>query len=167
MSDQLLVLESHFQAPSVYTFTQGERLGYLMNHGVHSMAFSTLQPDMEYFDIPGVGYVAYARYLGMKFVLSDPVCDPSQMELMLDRFVAKFPNAVFAQVTKNVVDILHRKHHYYGTQLGSESKIPLADWSLAGKKKQIIRTAINQAAAHKVEIREGGFDHQSKKISVP
>ena len=31
MSDQLLVLESHFQAPSVYTFTQGERLGYLMN----------------------------------------------------------------------------------------------------------------------------------------
>lgn len=165
MSDQSLVLKQSFQLSSDYTFTQSERLSYLMNHGVHSMAFSTLQPDMEYFDIPGMGYVAYARYLGMKFVLSDPVCDPSHMETMLDRFVAKFPNAVFAQVTKNVVDILHRKHDYYGTQLGSESKIPLANWSLAGKKKQIIRTAINQAAAHKVEIREGGFDHQSKKIS--
>lgn len=165
MSNQLLVLESGFQVSSTYTFTQSERLGYLRNYGVHSMAFSTLQPDMEYFDVPGVGYIAYARYLGLKFVLSDPVCDPSHVESMLNRFVAKYPNAVFAQVTKNVVDILHRNHGYYGTQFGSESKIPLADWDLRGKKKQIIRTAINQAVAQNVEIREGCFDQHTKKIS--
>jgi lysylphosphatidylglycerol synthetase-like protein (DUF2156 family) len=165
MSDQLLVLEPHFRLPAVNTFTHHERVGYLMRHGVHSMAFSTMQPGMEYFDVPGMGYIAYARYWGLKFVLSDPVCEPCHVEAMLDRFVAQFPNAVFAQVTQNVVDILHRKHAYYGTQLGSESKITLADWSLHGKKKQIIRTAVNQAVAQNVVVREGAFDLLTKKIS--
>jgi lysylphosphatidylglycerol synthetase-like protein (DUF2156 family) len=165
MTDQLLVLEPHFGLATVDAFTHNERVGYLMSHGVHSMAFSTMQPGMEYFDVPGIGYIAYARYWGLKFVLSDPVCEPCNVETLLDRFVAKFPNAVFAQVTQNVVDILHRNHAYYGTQLGSESKISLADWSLQGKKKQIIRTAVNQAVAQNVVVREGVFDRLTKKIS--
>lgn len=165
MSNQTLVLDTHLRSPSISTFTHSERVGYLMNYGVHPMAFSTMQSDMEYFDIPGVGYIAYARYWGMQFVLSDPICDAKHTEMMLDRFVQRFPNAVFAQVTKNVVDVLHRKHGFYGTQLGSEAKISLADWNLRGSKKQIIRTAINQAKAQGVEVKEGPFDKQTKKIS--
>jgi lysylphosphatidylglycerol synthetase-like protein (DUF2156 family) len=129
------------------------------------MAFSTMQPDMEYFDISGVGYIAYVSYFGMKFVLSDPICDATNLEIILDTFVHHFPNALFAQVTKKVVDILHRKHGYYGTQFGSESTIPLSDWNLRGSKKQIIRTAVNQAKAQGVEIKEGPFDEQAKTIS--
>jgi lysylphosphatidylglycerol synthetase-like protein (DUF2156 family) len=64
-----------------------------------------------------------------------------------------------------VVDHLHGRHGYYGTQFGSESKILLADWSLRGARKQIIRTAVNGAAAAGIEIREGGFDHDVKRIS--
>jgi len=129
------------------------------------MAFSTLQPNLEYFDVAGVGYIAYASYLRMKVVLSDPICHPQHAEAMLDAFVRRFPNALFAQVTKSVVDILHRKHGYYGTQLGSEAKIPLSDWNLRGRKKQIIRTGVNQAKAQGVAIREGPFDERAREVS--
>lgn len=165
MSNQALVLDSAVQPASISTFSHSERVGYLMQHGIHPMAFSTMQPDMEYFDVPGIGYIAYARYWGMQFVLSDPVCDPKHFEMMLERFVLRFPNAVFAQVSKTVVDLLHGKYGFYGTQFGSEAKIPLQDWSLRGSKKQIIRTAVNQAKAQGVEVKEGPFDRQTKKIS--
>ncbi|WP_026075626.1 DUF2156 domain-containing protein [Noviherbaspirillum massiliense] len=141
------------------------RIACLKQFGSHSMAFSTMQPDMSYFDIPGIGYVAYAKHWGMRFVLADPVCHPRHRELMLDRFLAEYPGALFVQVSKAVVDHLHHKHGYYGTQFGSESKIDLATWSLRGSKKQIIRTAVNQARNQGIEIRESGFDHDVKKIS--
>lgn len=141
------------------------RVACLKQFGNHPMAFSTMQPDMSYFEVPGVGYIAYAQYWGMRFSLADPVCDPQHRELMLDRFVEQYPNAVFVQVTKPVVDHLHRHHGYYGTQFGSESKIDLAGWSLRGSKKQIIRTAVNQARNQGIQIRESGFDHDVKRIS--
>ena len=162
---QALVPDAYLSAPTIATFTQSERARYLMTHGSHSMAFSTMQPDMHYFDVHNIGYIAYASYFGMKFALADPICATSHVEMLLDRFLRRFPNAMFAQVTKNVVDILHRKHGYYGTQFGSESKIPLAGWSLRGKKKQIIRTAVNQAKAQGIEVKEGPFDEQAKRIS--
>ena len=141
------------------------RAAWLKQYGSHPMSFSTMQPDMAYFELPGVGYIAYAQYWGMQFALADPVCAPQQRALLLDRFLARYPRAVFVQVGKATVDHLHARHGYYGTQFGSESKIDLADWSLRGARKQIIRTAVNGAAAAGIEIREGGFDHDVRRIS--
>jgi lysylphosphatidylglycerol synthetase-like protein (DUF2156 family) len=142
-----------------------QRAAWLKQYGSHPMSFSTMQPDMSYFELPGVGYIAYAQYWGMQFALADPVCAAPQRALLLDRFLERYPRAVFVQVSKAVVDHLHGRHGYYGTQFGSESKIALADWTLRGARKQIIRTAVNAAAASGIEIREGGFDHDVKRIS--
>jgi lysylphosphatidylglycerol synthetase-like protein (DUF2156 family) len=141
------------------------RVACLKQHGSHPMSFSTMQPDMAYFELPGVGYIAYAQYWGMQFALADPVCAPDQRACMLDRFLERFPRAVFVQVSKATVEHLHGRHGYYGTQFGSESRIDLAAWNLRGARKQIIRTAVNGAAAAGIEIREGGFDHDVKRIS--
>jgi len=141
------------------------RVAWLKQYGSHPMSFSTMQPDMAYFEMPGIGYIAYAQYWGMQFALADPVCAPSHREELLDRFLERFPRALFVQVSKAVVDHLHGRHGYYGTQFGSEAKIALADWSLRGARKQIIRTAVNGARAQGIEIREGGFDHDVKRIS--
>ncbi|MEW9900179.1 DUF2156 domain-containing protein [Chitinivorax sp. PXF-14] len=165
MRNQALTLDGAALTPSISTFSHGERVAYLMEHGVHSQSFSTMQSDMEYFDVPGIGYIAYARYWGMQFVLGDPVCEPKYFEPMLTKFLKRFPNALFAQVSKPIVDILHQSFSYYGTQFGSESKVSLSDWNLRGSKKQIIRTAINQARAQGIEIKEGPFDRYTKKIS--
>lgn len=141
------------------------RVAWLKEYGSHPMSFSTMQPDMAYFELPGVGYIAYAQYWGMQFALADPVCAPEQRAVLIDRFLERFPRAVFVQVSKAVVDHLHGRHGYYGTQFGSESKIELADWSLRGARKQIVRTAVNGARSQGIEIREGGFDHDVKRIS--
>ncbi|QDZ26941.1 DUF2156 domain-containing protein [Noviherbaspirillum sp. UKPF54] len=164
MTDQAFALDRPI-ATGVTHIDMVRRSACLKQFGSHSMAFSTMQPDLAYFDMPGIGYIAYARHYGVRFALADPVCHPKHRELMLDRFIAEFPDAVFVQVSKAVVDHLHYRYGFYGTQFGSESKIDLATWSLRGAKKQIIRTAVNQARNQGIEIRESGFDHDVKKIS--
>jgi lysylphosphatidylglycerol synthetase-like protein (DUF2156 family) len=164
LSNQAFALDRPLDA-GVAHLDMARRVACLKQFGSHSMSFSTLQPDMSYFDLPGIGYIAYARHWGLRFVLADPVCHPHLRGVMLDRFLAAVPNALFVQVTKPVVEHLHQAHGYYGTQFGSESKVDLASWSLRGGKKQTIRTAINQARNQGIEIRESGFDPDAKKIS--
>jgi hypothetical protein len=61
------------QAGEHSRFTPVERFEYLRQFGSHPMAYSTLQPGMEYFDLPGIGYIAYATCRGSRLVLSDPL----------------------------------------------------------------------------------------------
>ncbi len=164
LSDQAFALDRPIST-SVAQLDMARRIACLKQFGAHSMAFSTMQPDMSYFDVPGMGYVAYAHHMGMRFALADPVCAPQHREHLLDRFLAHYPKAMFVQVSKPVVDHLHRRYGYYGTQFGSESKVDLTNWSLRGAKKQVIRTAINQARSQGIEIRETGFNPEAKRIS--
>ncbi|WP_203142537.1 DUF2156 domain-containing protein [Marinobacter mangrovi] len=165
MTDQILSLDrlAGLQEDGRLTFSQ--RVDYLKQHGAHSQSFSTLQPNMDYFDLPGVGYIAYMRKWGMTFVLSDPVAAPEHFELIIEQFHARHPNASYIQVSKPVVDILHRRYGLYGTQFGSESRIDLQKWSLSGKKKQIIRTAVNQAQRNGVTVMERFSDDHTREIS--
>ncbi len=164
MSDQILTLDPSRQATDT-TFSFSQRVDYLKQFGAHSQAFSTLQPDMSYFDVPGVGYISYMRKWGMTFVLSDPVAAPEHVELILERFHSRFPNASYIQVSRPVVDVLHRRFGLFGTQFGSESRIDLATWSVSGKKKQIIRTALNQAEKNGITVRERFSDDHTREIS--
>jgi phosphatidylglycerol lysyltransferase len=164
MSNQTLILDSiHLTGKNSFTFS--ERVEYLKKFGAHSQSFSTLQPGMEYFDMPGVGYIGYMKKWGKTYVLSNPVADAQNFELIITEFQKKHSNAVYIQVSKSVVDILHRKFGLYGTQFGSESRIDLKDWSLTGKKKQILRTAINQSEKAGIVVKERYSDDHTKEIS--
>lgn len=164
MSDQILALDG-LRELAGNAFTFAERVGYLKKHGVHSQSFSTLQPGMQYFDLPGVGYIAYMRKWGGTFVLSDPVCAPENFPVILEQFHNRFPNASYIQVSKPVVDVLNLRFGLYGTQFGSESRIDLGTWSLSGKKKQILRTALNQAEKTNITVRERFSDDHTREIS--
>ncbi|SNB57229.1 Uncharacterized conserved protein [Marinobacter sp. es.042] len=164
MSDQILALERVGTLESgSFTFT--ERVGFLKKYGTHSQSFSTLQPGMQYFDVPGMGYIAYMRKWGATFVLSDPVCAPEDFGNLLENFHQRFPNASYIQVSKPVVDFLHLRFGLYGTQFGSESRIDLGRWSLSGKKKQILRTALNQAEKNGITVKERFSDDHTREIS--
>ena len=164
MSDQILALDG-LRELAGNAFTFAERVCYLKKHGVHSQSFSTLQPGMQYFDLPGVGYIAYMRKWGGTFVLSDPVCAPENFPVILEQFHNRFPNASYIQVSKPVVDVLNLRFGLYGTQFGSESRIDLGTWSLSGKKKQILRTALNQAEKTNITVRERFSDDHTREIS--
>lgn len=164
MSDQILALDSLREVANGQ-FTFSERVSYLKQHGSHSQSFSTLQPGMQYFDVPGVGYIAYMRKWGGTFVLSDPVSARENFPLMLERFHQRYPNACYIQVSKPVVEFLHLRFGLYGTQFGSESRIDLRGWSLTGKKKQILRTALNQAEKNGITVMERFSDDHTREIS--
>ena len=164
MTEHAVALQGRIAADLSHLDT-ARRAACLRQYGGHALSFCTMQPGMSYFDVQGVGYVAYAKHWGMRFALGEPVCPPHLRDAMLDAFLDRHPGAVFVQVGKGVVDHLHARHGYYGTQFGSESKLDLAGWSLRGARKQIIRTAINAARAEGIEIREGGFDHDVRRIS--
>ncbi|WP_372998656.1 DUF2156 domain-containing protein [Marinobacter sp.] len=164
MSDQILALD-RIAALESGSFTFTERVGFLKKYGTHSQSFSTLQPGMQYFDVPGMGYIAYMRKWGATFVLSDPVCAPEDFGNMLESFHQRFPNASYIQVSKPVVDFLHLRFGLFGTQFGSESRINLSRWSLSGKKKQILRTALNQAEKSGITVKERFSDDHTREIS--
>lgn len=164
MSDQILTLDD-VRSGLTGNFSFSERVEYLKKYGRHSQSFSTLQPNMQYFDLPGVGYLGYMKKWGMTFVLSDPVCDPAHFEHLLSCFHSRYPRACYIQVSKPVADILHQRLGYYGTQFGSEARVDLRSWSLSGKKKQTIRTAINQAEKAGITVKERFSDDHTRQIS--
>ncbi len=126
-------------------FSFDERIAYLKKYGDHCMSFSTLQPGMHFFDIPGVGYIAYRQQWGTRFVLADPICDEKDREFILGEFLKDSRNTAFAQISEPVAELVAEKFGYYATQFGVETVVDLKDWDLKGKKKQVLRTSINKA----------------------
>ena len=131
------------------------------------MAFSSLQPHIKYFDVYDVGYISYTSFYGKIFVLSNPICDEKNIESILGLFLDYFPRAFFVQIGKNIVDILHEKYGFYGTNCGQETRILLNAWNLSGRKKNVLRTAINNANLENISIHEENkLLEQTHSISI-
>lgn len=148
-------------------FSLEERLNYLRQHGSHSLAYSTLQPRMKYFDLPGVGYLGYMQYLGTRYVLSDPIADKSKKarEELVKAALKEHPATCFVQTYEPFTRMLHERFGFYGTQMGIETWIDLDNWSLKGEKRQILRTARNQAIKNEISITESSSKQGGKDIS--
>ena len=149
--------------PAAFGFE--ERMSYMRAYGNHCMSFSTLQPGMKFFDVPGKGFIAHRPIWGAQLVLSDPVCDEKDREFMIRTFLLKYPNSAFIQITEPVAELMTRTFGCYATQFGIETRIDLEQWGLSGKKKQILRTAVNQAKKQNVVIRESMEDEKYHELS--
>jgi lysylphosphatidylglycerol synthetase-like protein (DUF2156 family) len=146
-------------------FTFSERVEYLKKFGRHSMAFSALQEKMRYFDLENIGYIAYRKQWGSVVCLGDPVCAIEDRRVLLTAFFAIYPKPAFIQVTKAVADLIHKISGFYTTQFGKETTIDLMTWSTAGKKKQVIRTAINHAVKDGIIVKESYGDMTYRNLS--
>lgn len=142
------------QQAETAAFTFEERMEYIRKYGSHCMSFSTLQPGMKFFDVPGKGFIAYMQKWGSQMVLSDPVCHEDDREQLLTLFLTKFKHVGFVQLTEPVAQLIHERFGYYATQFGVETIVDLENWNLAGKKKQILRTSLNQSRKNGIVIRE-------------
>lgn len=147
------------------TFTFSERVEFMKRYGRHSMAYSVMQPKMRYFDIEGKGYIAFRKQWGTAVCLGNPVCAAEDRAELIEAFVAKHPDCVFIQVTPDVAKLIHERTGFYATQFGKETVIDLKTWSLSGKKKQVIRTAVNHAEKEGVEIKERYGDTSYRQLS--
>jgi len=138
-----------------FQFSFQERLDVLKQYGSHCMSFSTLQPGMHFFDVPGKGFIAYMPHWGARLALADPVCHESDREEVIDNFIQTFKNCAFVQISKPVAELIHQNHGFWATQFGIETIVDLEGWNLKGKKKQVIRTSVNQSRKKGVVIKEG------------
>ncbi|NOX55327.1 MAG: DUF2156 domain-containing protein [Planctomycetes bacterium] len=125
-------------------FTHEERLWYLRQYGSHCLAYSTLQPGMRYFDVPGIGYLAYMQYCGTRFVLGDPICSLDLAPVLIREALSEHSDTCFIQTSEQVAIILKDIHHYYATCLGIETWIDLPSWSLKGTRRKLIRKYVNR-----------------------
>jgi phosphatidylglycerol lysyltransferase len=148
-----------------HVFSFEERMTYMKNYGSHCMSFSTLQPGMKFFDVPGKGFVAYMQKWGSQMVLSDPICHEKDREAVLGAFLEQYPNSGFIQVTEPVARLIHERFGFYATQFGIETVIDLEKWRLSGKKKQILRTSLNQANKKGIVIRENPAETRHHQLS--
>lgn len=135
-------------------FTFEERLTYLRKFGNHCLSFSLLQPEMHYFDVPSMGFIAFRQKWGSCFVLADPVCDMKDTETLLRNFLSQGKHTTFVQISQDTAELIHEKFGYYATQFGVEITVDLQKWDLKGKKKQILRTSVSHARKEGVVIEE-------------
>lgn len=135
-------------------FSFEQRFEYLRQFGTHCMAFSTLQPGMRYFDMPGVGYIAYRQYCGTRFALGDPVCAFADIPRITGQALREHRRTCFVQVREHTAMMLRDEFGLRILHMGVETLLPLARWNLTGKRKQVVRTARNQAAQRGITVEE-------------
>jgi lysylphosphatidylglycerol synthetase-like protein (DUF2156 family) len=147
-------------------FSLEARLDYLQKHGKHVMAWSTLQPNMEYFDLAGIGYIAYRTQKQSVFALGDPICAETAYKTLLSGFLSEHPHANFLQLSDPVARLLRQDFHYYTVQMGIEIRMNADTWSLAGKSKSHVRRWINTAQNARVTVRELERSKNSSAVSL-
>jgi len=137
-------------------FSIAERLEYLRAYGNHTMAYSLLQRDMEYFDLPHIGFLGYRMQGATTFVLANPICADHAMRTLLEQFLAEHPKACFVQITEPVSSVLRDQFQYYPVQMGVETWLDGNTWNLQGKDKSHLRRWLNSAKKAGLTVTELG-----------
>lgn len=121
--------------------------------GSHALAYSVLQPGMQYFGSSEQGIIAYRRSLGQTIVLGDPVADANSMDTLLREFLQAHPRSLHMQIHRGTADLLASRG-FRITPVGVENEIALEEFSLHGKRKADLRHYRNRAAAGAVVVQE-------------
>ena len=133
------------------------RLALVRQFGTFTQAYSTaVQPGLEYFWRGDDCYLAYRKKWGVACVLADPVGPADQHEPMLRAFLQKFRKTCFWQVGNTTAEIL-AKCGFWINEMGCDTRLELAEYSFAGRKKERLRAATNWLAKHDFAVREGTY----------
>jgi len=135
-------------------FAHEERLSYLEKYGSHCLAYSTLQPGMDYFDLPGVGYVAYMPKWGTRYVLTDPVCASQNFRTVLDALLREHPRICCVQVSEDFADVLARRG-FLVNSLGVENTITLDDFRISWNTRRDLKRWVSSLSKAGIQVQEG------------
>jgi lysylphosphatidylglycerol synthetase-like protein (DUF2156 family) len=129
------------------------RASLLRRYGSFTQAYAVaFQPGLQYFG-DAHGLIAY-RWVGRTaFVLADPLCAPEYSGQLIRRFVAKFKDACFMQVSRTTAETLLALG-FMINEMGTEARIDLSTHTFAGRKSRTFRLAINRAEAKGYVTRE-------------
>lgn len=80
-----------------------DRAELVRNHSSDLISYSTLQPNLQYFDT-SYGYIAYRKIGKHSITLGPPVCQKSDMPSLTQRFLAKNKSVSFCYLNENSLD---------------------------------------------------------------
>ncbi|MGB5147279.1 MAG: bifunctional lysylphosphatidylglycerol flippase/synthetase MprF [Porticoccaceae bacterium] len=129
---------------------------FYATQGGHEFAHLTLLGDKYLFYTPERdALIAYGAIRNRLVALGDPAGAPSAVEgavLAFRQFADRYGCVpVFYEVSETNLHLYH--DHGFGLfKLGEQALVPLADFSLRGKKRDDLRTAVNRAAREGLEF---------------
>ena len=123
-----------------------------------SMHYNILQPEINYFQ-HSLGIVAYTNFRKSYFVFSEPLCvNDESLIILIKDFLKEFPSTVFVYISEKLARLLNSEFKLRATQIGIERAINIDKWSVSGKHKQVIRTAINKANENGIKVIENNHE---------
>ncbi|MFW6449592.1 MAG: DUF2156 domain-containing protein [Nanoarchaeota archaeon] len=130
-------------------FDLEERLEYLQRFGDFCMAYSTLQPGLNYFDVPDTGYIAYISNTNfipfandITIAFFDPVSEKGEAKKeLLENFIQTFKNPLFVQVHEETAEMLH-DIGYNVNHFGIETDVSVQDFKVKGDKMRAVKKGI-------------------------
>lgn len=139
----------------------------LRRWGNFSLAYSTAyQPRLEYFGDAN-GYLAYARRMGLTFVLGDPVCSSANRKGLLSAFLDRNQRVSFVHINESTArDLSDLK--FFVNEMGVDTLLDLKAFSFAGKDREWLRYADNWVSRRGYQIVEGtvgAFEQQIVSVS--
>lgn len=126
------------------TLSPDAALDLVRRFGMHTLAYSSLQPGMRHFGHVSRGYIAFRTSLGQCVALADPVCGEADIAPLVAAFLQAYPRALFMQIQRKTADRL-RASGYRVTPVGVENEINLEAFTLRGKRKADLRHYRNKA----------------------
>ncbi len=151
---------------------KAEILPYLKQYGKYSMAYTSLEPEMEYFVVEGIGYMAYISFKHWfwarqerKVVLADPLCDVENYQKIIKRFLKKYPNTFFVQSSKAMAEVL-KQEGLQINQFGIETEISIKGFSLKGKQRAKLRQWQNKCKREGVVIKEQAINECTNMAEI-
>ena len=140
----------------VVSADRNQRLELVRQYGTFTQAYSTaVQESLEHF-WHGEAYLAYARKWGVTCVLADPVGPYGCHEPLLRAAISKFRRACFWQISRPTAEIL-QSLGLWVNEMGCDTRLDLAGYDFAGKKKERLRHATNWLSKHGYQVREASF----------
>lgn len=119
------------------------RRALLRQYGTFTLAYSaTYQDNLKYFGDER-GFITFQYLGGTALVLSDPIAPRDEWSALIDRFRAAYPNNCFCQVSRPMAEILAARG-YYINEMGTETRLDLANYTFDGKEKRNLRMATNR-----------------------
>jgi len=138
----------------------------LRQHGEHSLAYATLQPELAHFFIPQLGFIAYRAWRGYTIVLSNPVCEPRRRRLLLEQFLRHHDRPVFVHVSTGTASDLAQLD-FSCTVMGQESWLDLRSFEPTWGSHNALRESQRRFKKIEAEIFETRFSElQQHGLSV-
>ena len=144
------------------------RITPLRRYGSNALAYSTLQPGLEYFFDQG-GYVAFKRFGTVRpsiHVLGDPIAEDKKS--ILRKFALQYPGALFCQISEETAQFLAELGGFFINICGVERVINVQEFCLDGKKMADMRRFRNvcqKAGVHVFESSPEGYAASMQAIT--